>query len=186
MNLTRTLDAESEALSLTDVKDHFRITGTDDDDNLRSFIAAIRHRTENYLRKSLITSTWELKLDAFDPEINLLMGPVQSITSVQYVDTDGATQTLASSGYQNDAQGRLCPSYGNSWPSTRSQYDAVTVTYVAGKTHAGNVAQDIKLAMLLWIGACDVNRENVIIGTIIATIPDNAKALLTPHRNWKL
>jgi len=185
MNLTRTLDAESETLSLTDVKDQLRITNTDDDDALRMFIAAIRHRTEQFLRKTLVTSTWELKLDCFDPEIELPMNPVQSITSVQYVDDDGDTQTLASSGYQSDAQGRLSASYGNSWPSTRSVYDAVTVTYVAGKTHAGNVEPDIKLAMLLWIGACDLNRENIAF-TQVSTIPDGAKSLLAPHRNWKL
>ncbi len=185
MNLTRTLDAESETLSLTDVKDQLRITVTDDDDALRMFIAAIRHRTEQFLRKTLVTSTWELKMDCFDPEIQLPMNPVQSITSVQYVDDDGNTQTLASSGYQFDASGRLKPSYGNDWPSTRSQLDAVTVIYVAGKTHAGNVEPDIKMAMLLWIGACDLNRENIAF-TQVSTIPDGAKSLLAPHRNLKL
>ena len=185
MNLTRTFDAESETLSLTDVKTQLRITGSDDDDALRMFIAAIRHRAEQYLRKTLVTSTWELKIDCFDPEIYLPMGPIQSITSVAYIDTDGASQTLASSGYQFDAGGRLATSYGNDWPSTRSDFDAVTVTYIAGKTHAGNVEPDIKLAMLLWVGACDLNRENIAF-TPVSTIPDGAKALLAPHRNWKL
>lgn len=186
MNLTRIHDAESETLSLTDVKDQLRITGTDDDDALRVFIAAVRHRTENYLRKTLVTSTWELKVDAFDLVLCLPMSPVQSITSVQYVDGDGDTQTLSSANYEFDAQGRLQSSYGNVWPDTRSQLDAVTVTYVAGKTHAGNVEPDIKLAMLLWIGASDLFRENTISGTIITTIPEGAKALLSPHRSWKL
>ena len=186
MNLTRTLDAESEALSLADVKNQLRITGTDDDDALRLFIAAIRHRVENHIRKTLITSTWVLKFDAFEPDLCLYMSPIQSITSVVYIDTDGASQTLASTGYQFDASGRLAPSYGNEWPSTRDQFDAVTVTYIAGETHAGNVDQDIKLAMLLWIGACDINRENNIYGTIIAAIPVGARSLLAPHRNWRV
>lgn len=185
MNLTRTLDAESETLSLTDVKTQLRITDTSDDDALRIFIEAIRHHTETYLRRTLVTSTWEMKVDCFMPEMILPMGPIQSITSVQYVDTAGTTQTLASSGYQSDAYGRLKPSYGNSWPSTRDQYDAVTVTYIAGETHAGNVTQNIKLAMLLWVGACDLNRENIAFTQVIE-IPEGAKALLAPHRNWLL
>lgn len=184
-NLTRTLDAESETLSLADVKTQLRITGTDDDDALRAFIAAIRHRTETYLGKTLVTSTWELKLDCFDDEIQLPMDPIQSISPIQYVDDDGATQTLSSSLYQFDSKGRLKPSYGNSWPSTRYQYGAVTITYIAGKTHAGNVEPDIKLAMLLWIGECDVNRENVAF-TQVSTIPSSAKDLLSPHRNWRV
>lgn len=185
MNLTRTLDAESETLSLADVKTQLRITGTDDDDALRAFIAAIRHRTENYLGKTLVTSTWELQLDCFGDEIRLPMNPIQSISSVQYVDDDGATQTLSSSLYQFDRKGRLRPSYGNSWPSTRYQYGAVTVTYIAGETHAGNVEPDIKMAMLLWIGACDVNRENVAF-TQVSVVPDGAKDLLAPHRNLRV
>lgn len=186
MNLTRTYDAESEALSLTDVKTQLRITGTDDDDALRRFISGIRQKTEHFLGKTIVTSTWELKLDCFDDEIELPMGPIQSITSVQYVDSDGVTQTLSSSGYQFDRRGRLKPSYNSDWPSTRYQYDAVTITYIAGETHAGNVDRDIQLGMLLWIGGCDLNRENIMIGTIIAEIPDGAKSLLAPHRIHRL
>lgn len=185
MNLVRTLDAESEALSLTDVKNHLRITATDDDDALRTFIAAIRRRTENFLRKSLVVTTWQYSIDAFESEMQLPMDPVSSITSVQYVDSDGVTQTLDSTGYQFDRKGRLKPSYNNDWPSTRDQYDAVIVTYKAGQSHAGNVDQDIKLAMLLWIGGCDLNRENIAF-TQISTIPNSAKDLLSPHRNWRV
>jgi len=186
MNLERTNDAESETISLTDVKNQLRITGTDSDDALRQFIAAMRHKAETYLGKTLVTATWQLKLDAFCSVIYLPMSPIQSITTIDYVDTDGATQTLASSGYQFDAGGRLKPSYGNSWPPTRDQFDAVTITYVAGQTHAGNVQEDIKMAMLLWVGACEINRENNIIGVNVAEIPNSAKSILAPYRTIKL
>lgn len=183
MNLTRTLDAETEVLSLTDVKTHLRITGTDDDDAIRMFIAAIRRKTETYLNKTLVTSTWEYKLDSFTDEILLPMSPVQSISSVAYIDTDGNSQTFAD--IQYDKSGRLKPSYSNVWPSTRDQYDAVTITYIAGQTHAGNVQEDIKLAMLLWIGACDVNRENIDYSNIVE-IPNSAKDILNMYRDWRL
>ena len=184
MNITRLLDAETEVLSLTDVKNQLRITGTDDDDALRYFIAGIRQKTEQYLGQTLVTSTWEYKLDKFPDEISLPMYPIQSITSIEYIDADGIEQTF--SDIQYDKAGRLKPSYGNLWPATRDQYDAVTVTYVAGNTHAGNVTQDVKLAMLLWVGSCDLNRENVLIGTSIVDIPDGAKALLNPYRRLML
>ena len=183
MNLVRTLDAQSEALSISDVKTHLRITGTDDDEAIRLFIAAIRRKAETYLGKSLITSTWQLKLDCFSDEIELPMQPVQSVSSVSYVDTDGATQAFAN--IQFDRGGRLKPSYSNVWPSTRKQYDAVTITYITGETHAGNVQQDIKLAMLLWIGACDLNREDIAF-TQISEIPNSAKDLLAPYRVQRL
>jgi len=186
MSLTRTLDSESEVLSLSDAKTHLRITGTDDDDALRVFIAGIRHKVEKYLGKTLITSTWVKTFDSFAEVLFLPMHPIQSITSVEYVDTNGSPQTLASNQYQFDGQGRLSAAYGVTYPSTREQFDAVTVTYIAGKTHAGNVEFDIKLAMLMWIGSHDVGREDAIIGTIASSMPDGAKSLLATHRDLKL
>ena len=186
MNLTRTLDAASEVLSLTEVKDQLRITTTADDDSLRLFIAAVRHKVEHILSKTLITSTWEYKIDAFPAQICLPMAPVQSITTVAYVDTDGANQTFTD--FQFDASGRLSPAYGFSWPSTRDQYDAVTVTYIAGQTHAGNVPADIKHAMLLLVGASDIAREDTVIGAgvVVSKVPDGADSLLMPHKHLVL
>lgn len=185
MNLVRTIDADPEPLTLTEVKGHLRITDSDGDSPIRQFMAAIRRRTETFLRKSLMTTTWQYKADSFEQEMMLPMEPIASITSVQYVDTDGVTQTLDSSGYQFDRKGRIKPSYDNDWPSTREQYDAVTITYVAGWDDREDVPQDIKLAMKLWIGACDLNRENIAF-TQIRTIPDSAKDLLSPYRNWRV
>lgn len=197
MNLVRTFDAESEVISLTDVKNQLRITTTADDDSFREFIAATRHRAEQFLGKTLITSTWEYKLDCFTRsnriyptanQIMLPMGPIQSISSITYIDADGVSQTLSSANYQFDRRGRLKPAFGTTWPSTRDQYDAVTITYVAGETSAGNVAPDIRHALLLMVGAADIGREDIFIGAgvLAAKIPDHAERLLAPHKDWAI
>lgn len=183
MNLTRTLDAASEVVSLAEVKSQLRIaTSTADHDAFRMFIAAVRHRTETFLNKTLITSTWEVKTDAFMDDWCLSMGPVKSISSINYVDTDGNTQAFTD--FQFDESGRLAPAYGFTWPATRDQFDAVTVTYIAGEVDAGQVQEDIKYAMLLWIGACDVARENVVVGAgvVVSQIPGKAESILAPYR----
>lgn len=185
MILTRTHDAESEVLSLAEVKSQLRITTTADDDSFKAFITAVRRSVEAFLQKSLVTTIWELKLDSFPCEIQLPMPPIQSITTVAYVDTDGADQTFTD--FQYDKKGRLRPAYGESWPSTRNQYGAVTITYVAGEIHAGNVDPDIKHAMLLLIGAADVGREDIVIGAgvVVSELKNHsAKDLLAPHKNW--
>ncbi len=187
MNLTRTLDAASEAISLLDVKNQLRIaSSTADHDSFRDFISAIRHRTETFLQKTLITSTWELKIDAFCPVIQLPMPPIQSVTTISYVDTDGATQTFTD--FQVDAAGRLAPAFSFNWPSTRWQFDAVTITYIAGELDAGQVQDDIKYAMKLWIGACDVARENTVIGAgvVVSQIPSGAENILAPYKRLYL
>ena len=182
MNPERTCDAAHEVLSLADVKSQLRITSTSDDDSLREFIVSVRHSVEQFIQKTLITSVWEYKLDSFPAEICLPMGPIQSVTTVAYVDTNGDAQTFTD--FQNDSKGRLRPAYGFNWPATRNQYDAVTITYVAGQTHAGNVAPDIKHAMLLLVGAADVGREDIVIGAgvVVSVLKDHtAKDLLAPY-----
>ena len=181
MNLIRTVDADSESISIDDVKAHLRVSGILDDDAFRLFIAAIRHKTETFLGKTLITSTWEYKLDGFTSEITLPMTPVQSIESISYIDTSGIEQAFTD--FQFDKKGRLKPSYGNSWPVAREQYDSVTITYVSGES---DVQEDIRLAMLLWIGSCDIAREGIVIGTITSSIPDSSASILAPYRNIKL
>ena len=182
MNLIRTVDAEREALTLDDVKFQLRIVdGFENDDAFNLFIQAIRHKTEQYISKTLITSTWQLSLDSFCQEIVLPMSPIASIETISYIDPDGVSQEFTD--YQFDRFGRLQPSFGNQWPDTRAQFDAVTITYIAGET---SVSADIKLAMLLWVGACDINRENNLVGTIVSEIPDGAKSYLQPYREQNL
>ncbi len=185
MNPYRLLDAESESLSLTDIKNHLRISGTDDDDSLREDIAAVRRYTETYLSKTLVKTTWVYKLDSFPDEINLQMGPVLSISSVEYVDTDGNTQTFSDIQY-DDRNGRLKPSYNSSWPDTRDQYNAVTITYIAGATHAGNVADDIKSAMKMLVGDKQNNKEDSLIGVSNSPLVNSAHNILNMYRNWQV
>lgn len=99
--------------------------------------------------------TWVQRLDWFPCEIELRRPPVQSVTSVEYVDTAGSTQTLASSRYQLDASsapGRLRPAYGDSWPTIRLIPNAVTITFVAGYLTAAAVPAIAKRLILL---ACE-------------------------------
>ncbi len=183
--LTRTTDAESEALSLTDLKDHLRIDEVADHDVLLLLITAVRQATEEYLEQTLVTSTYTLAFDKFPAQgelINLRMGPIASIESVQYFDSDNASQNVAGSAYEFDRNGRLRPTSTLSWPSTYDRLSAVTVSYTAGQAHAGLIPEDIRLAMRLMIGDYDQSREDIIIGTIIASIPIGYRYLLNAHR----
>ena len=104
---------------------------------------------EAYTQRSLITQTWECRLDRFPtdadggPSIRLWHGPVQSISSVRYVDTLGATQTLSGALYTTDLglePGFVLPAVDTSWPDTLECANAVTVTFVAGY---GDAASDV-------------------------------------------
>ena len=155
-----------EPVTLAEAKLHLRVDGTDEDSLITALIVAARQAAEHETGRSLVTQTLRLTLDAFpaDGGIELLRGPVQSITQVQYIDAAGATQTFTSSLYVLDNASEYAAHYlrlafNAVWPATRDQANAVWVDYAAGYGNAAAVPQAIKQWVLLAIGDMYANRE---------------------------
>jgi len=137
VSLNQTSPPSYEPITLEEAKRHLRVTHNDDDTLIGALIAAARDKAQTIQDRQLVTATWVLKMDAFPSgdEIRVPLPPLQSVTSITYTDTDGVSQTMSSGDYDVDTAsepGRIALSYGASWPSTRTEIDAVTVTYVAG------------------------------------------------------
>lgn len=138
----------AEPVTLAEAKAQLRLDTTDFDDYIEDFlIPAAREWCENYLNSTIVASTERTEtLDAFPAwEIDLPDGPVTSVTTISYVDTDGNNQTFTDFILSKD---RITPSYGNEWPATRDQIGAVTITYEAGRS---TVPVSIKQAILILI-----------------------------------
>jgi 3-deoxy-7-phosphoheptulonate synthase len=75
---------------------------------------------------------------------------IGSVVSINYVDSDGATQTLAAANYTvftpTDGPGVIELAYNESWPSTRAVPNAVTVRFIAGYANAASVPAAVKEA----------------------------------------
>lgn len=127
-------------------------TNTTGDPELRRLIASARDQAEAETGCALITQTLDYVLDSFPGgDIALPKGPLQSITSITYVDVNGVTQTLPESAYQVDSadeRGGISPACGQRWPATRQQRSAVTVRYVAG---FGAAAADVPAGIRDWM-----------------------------------
>lgn len=119
-------------------------------------------------------------------EIWLPYGKLQSVESVSYIDENGVLQTLSNTKYKIDTisePGRIVPSYGNTWPGTRNEINAVIVDFTCGYGAAADVPQPIKQWMMLRIGALYENREsdvNVQRGSL-ESLPF-VDGLLMPYR----
>ena len=125
---------------------------TDHDDEIEGLIPDAVEQVEDDARITLLTTTWKLVLDFFPVEIELRVPPIASVTNIVYVDIAGDSQTLDSSLYQTDLTGkpgRIIPAYNETWPETRYQLNAVTVTFVAGETAATSLPPMAKRAVLL-------------------------------------
>ena len=95
MALTLVTPPATEPVSLEEAKAQLRVMHTSEDTLISRLISAATRHIERIVDLSLTTRTYRLTLDAFSDYIELPRGPVQSVTSVQYVDADGETQTVS-------------------------------------------------------------------------------------------
>lgn len=177
-----------EPVTLAEAKLHLKLdSDTTDDTLITALIVAARQAAENYTGRAFINQTWEYATDEFpDEEMTLRPAPLSSITSITYVDANGATQTLSTSVYDAntyDAPGCAFLRYGQCWPSARDVENSILITFVAGYgSSASSVPAPVKAAILLTVGHLYEHRESVIIGTTAAEMPQSASWLLDPYR----
>jgi uncharacterized phiE125 gp8 family phage protein len=180
----------AEPFTAAQAKQHLRVDESDDDTLIDTLILAARQKVESDCNRALMSQTWDLYLDAFpvneSPGIVVPNAPLQSVTSINYTDTSGDSQTWDSSKYRVDAisnPGRITPEFSETWPSTQSITGAVVVRFVAGYGDASTtVPRDLLQAMLMLIGHWYENRESVVVGTISSAVPQSYEWLIAPHR----
>lgn len=152
----------TEIITLSEAKAHLRVVGTDDDGYINTLITAAREVCEISSGQAMVTQTWRTTLDSFPSAIELTMTPVQSVSSIKYLDISGNLQTLNPSNYTLDNSSDykshwVVPSYGYTWPDTYDVINAVQVEYIAGFT---TIPQSYKHWMLTVIAHLYRNRES--------------------------
>ena len=183
MSLSIVTDVTEEPVSIDECKAHLRIDFDDDDAYLAGCIMAARQWVEGQTKKALMPRTYDYKIDWGWPTkhgkfwIDLPVNPVASVTSISYVDTAGATQTLASSQYTVEARGHhsyIVEAYDVTWPTIRSVPSAVTVRFVAGD--ASNIPQTLHRAVMVLAGHLYEHRETA------GSVPMAVEALIASQR----
>jgi uncharacterized phiE125 gp8 family phage protein len=152
-----------EPVSLAEAKAHLRLDSSDDDGLLAGYILAARRFAEGYIRGAIITQTHDYTVDYCWPlvwagdycreRIELPLHPVQSVTSVSYVDENGATQTLSNALYTVHTSGPVAhieKAYNASWPAVRYVPEAITVRFVCGYLPE-KVPDEIRTSILLHV-----------------------------------
>lgn len=141
----------SEPVTLQEAKDWLRLEHAVDDVKIQGLILTARSLAERNYDRSLISQVWQMTLPWFCSwEIRLPRGPLRSVESIKYTDTQGILQTLAPSSYLADTTndpGIVYPSFASNWPATRYQPGAVQITYQAGYGDAPAVPEPIKSAI---------------------------------------
>lgn len=179
-------------VTLDEVKARLRIDGTDSDTDLQFLIAAATQTVEGLTWRPMVQRTVDWTLDHWRPVLVPPLHPVQSVTSITYLDTAGAEQTLDAADYRFTTGGdrgpaRITPAYGKVWPSLYQVAEPITVRLVVGwapaeTDHGANVWPELKAAVLFLVGHWDKLRTPVNVGDIVRDIPTTLDVLTTPNR----
>lgn len=203
-------------VSLEEAKLHLRVDTADDDTLIEGLIDAAVAHLDGYsgvLGRAMIAQTWELSLDHFPgrhaalggfltglsagrrhgrhhhpARIHLPLPPLIAVASIAYVDPQGATQTLDPSQYAvlEGPVAAIDPVWGVTWPATRHQARAVTITFSCGYGAAStDVPKSLIVAIKMLVGHFYANGEAVVgidqRGTPMPT-PLGVDRLITPFR----
>lgn len=171
-------------VSLPEVKARLRIDDATDDDGVTRLIAAATSHAQSMTGRAFVTQSWALILDAFPcGSISLPLPPLQSVQEISYIDSTGATVVLPSTDYlvdKNGMIGKIHRAYQKQWPAARAQPMAVRIEFTAGYGAADAVPADLASALMLLVAHWDQNREPVVIGTIVSSVPMSVDSLLSP------
>jgi len=189
MGLTLIQAPSEEPITVEEAKasPSLRVTTAAADTDIGTLITTARDTAETITRRAFITQTWELVLDGFPSGgIVLPMPPLQSVASIKYIDDNGDQQTLNALLYAVDIDsepGLVVPAYGESWPYTRDEVNAVRVRFVAGYGSKGDVPEAIKTWIKMRVGTLFVNSTTIVTGTIVEVLKrDYVDGLLDPYR----
>lgn len=174
----------SEPVALSDAKVALGVADSDRDTLITNLLAAARELVEIHTGRALIQQTWVLTLDGWPRKcIWLPRPPLQSVTHVKYLDSDGTLQTWSSGEYTVSSYS--CPAfielgYNKAWPTARTVAEAIQVTYVAGYANAAAVPEAINNAIVLMAGEW-LNHPYAAEGMSFSEIPHGIKYLLRPY-----
>lgn len=181
-----------EPLTLAEAKLYLRVDSTSENSLITGMIVAARQYVETYTRRALTTQTWDFRYAALMETRRPLIvprAPLQSVTSVTYLDDDGATQTFSSADYNvrvfagpTAGRGYVELDEDISLPSLFT--DAllpVTVRAVCGYGAAAAVPDGLKMAMYLLLGDLYEQRQETMTSTSSST-KTTTERLMAPYR----
>jgi uncharacterized phiE125 gp8 family phage protein len=185
----------AELLTLEDAKEHLRVDFDDDDALIQSYIDAavsMLDGRDGILQRALAPQTWALDMSRFPfcREIELPLPQLLGVESVEYLDVDGAWQTMPPEDYEvvTGEDGLVIAE--EFWPPTQRASVAVTITFRAGYALGSDgegeapppqLRQLLKLLVMQWYA----NREPVVIGSTVNNLPFTAQAVIANLRVYR-
>jgi uncharacterized phiE125 gp8 family phage protein len=163
-----------EVVTLTEAKAHLKVTSTDEDTLIQSYLNAAIQRCENYRQSTIMSSTWEVYLRTWQNSVNLQKHPVTAINSVTYYDDDNVAQTVLAANYRLQDFRVPCRLEFDSNFDAPEYYDRefpIVINYQAGFTYAASGSYAIiKEAIFAELGTYNEIRQTEMAGMGLANV----------------
>lgn len=170
------------AYPLSKVKDFLHVTGTDQDDQISSFINAAVDIIEHHTLEVLGSRTYTLYMDNWSTCVEIDKYPVSAISSVKYYDDDNNIQTLATSSYWSSLNDRALV-YIQDQPTTYAdRLDRIEIAFVAGYASWRAIPDNLVNTLCLIVADLYDNRSTVITGTVSNLV--NSPAMKSMFMNY--
>ena len=186
MSLTLLSPPASEPVTLSELKQHLRVSEAHEDAAVTGFLVAAARAVEARGGLALMPQQWRLTLDAPPAEtLHLPIAPVSAIDAVTVTDGEGAAQAVDASAYEfaSGSPGRLRPA--GPWPHPAPKIDGVAIDFTAGYADADAVPAPLKQAVKILAGYFYETREAAHESRIY-TVPQSVDALIAPYREFRL
>lgn len=207
VSLVRIAAPTDDLFTVDELKSMLRITSDSNDMLLASYRDAAVEYVEGVCGCSIMKQQWQLGLaefpyweeritrgrDSYLPRPILLpRGPLISLESIDFVDSNGASQKYTD-GVVDDLSKppAIYPPYGLVFPIARYDANSVKVKYTTGMGWNGTeatpdkVMETIKMAVRFLVAHFFENAEPVPIDVSVVKLPYSFEAMLWASRVWR-
>lgn len=177
MTITETT-AAFDPLTIEDVKASLRIDGSDNDALLFSLMSMATNHIEKTIAHRFGQRTATISLSYLPDSIELPLTPIQSVTSVTYLDALGVRQTLSPTLYKASLA-TFSPSIQRigDYPLVKIELGSVQIIAQVGYTAPTTVPPALRHALTILVADHFRNPDRPL--TAVA----NVEALISPYEN---
>lgn len=169
MYLVQKVAPVNELLTLDSAKSFMRILDTDSDIDIQAMINSSLEYAQNYTNRQFITATYELYTDVFKQDMQLPKNPIQSVTSVEYMDENGVYQPMTD--FYVYGENGVSKIHFEDMPTHKEHKNAIRITFVAGYgDNSTDVPETIKSYLRVMVSTLYENREQYVVGVSIDTM----------------
>ena len=164
-------NASTDVLSTADAKAWMRVDTSADDSLIASLVAESIDFAEEQYGFQLIEKTVTIEYEDYGNEVRIPLYPVQSITSVKRIDTEGTETTLTNNQdyYLTGDTLVIDTVYGWEVPDDRIR---LKVVYVAGYS---SIPSGLTLGIKKLVASNYEDRQDVVEGNV-SVMPNSSKA----------